>query len=305
MSDKMKKIVLILMTAALVLVVGAGGYVWSAATSAFGSIQENLDRSKSEKRLEELNLDEGEPISVLLMGVDELEGREDLGRSDTMILLTINPNQESIQMVSIPRDTLVDIRGYVTKDKISHAHALGGRETAVYTVEHFLDVPVDYYVKVNMESFKDTVDAVGGIEVENDQEFTFHEMHYPKGTIKLDGEKALGYARMRHLDPDDDFGRQERQRQVMEAVMEKGSSISSLTNFNDILNVVEENVLTNLSLGELWDIYTTYNVAIDQIEQHELQGEDIKKDGIYYFSPDEDELASLSTKLKEHLELED
>ncbi|MDV2684194.1 LCP family protein [Alkalihalophilus lindianensis] len=304
MSDKVKKFVLIIITACLVLVVGAGSYVWNAATSAFGSIQESLDRSKSEKRLEELNLDEGDPISVLLMGVDELESRDDLGRTDTMILLTINPSVESVNMVSIPRDTLTSIRGQATTDKISHAHALGGRETAIYTVEHFLDIPVDYYVTVNMESFKDTVDAVGGIEVENDQEFTFHEMHYPKGTIKLDGEKALGYSRMRHLDPDDDFGRQERQRQVMEAVMEKGASISSLANFTDILNVVEDNVTTNLSLGELWDIYSTYNAAIDEIEQHQIEGEDITKDGIYYFSPDEEKLEQLSNVLKEHLELE-
>ncbi|MFB4162263.1 LCP family protein [Alteribacillus sp. JSM 102045] len=302
-TEKRKKILLIIITTIGVLVLGAGGYVWQVVMSTVANIQENIDRVKSEKRLEEINFKDGDPISVLLMGVDDLESRQDLGRSDSLILLTINPHTESINMVSIPRDTYTEIRGNRTKDKISHAHAIGGSQMTIRTVEHFLDVPVDYFVKVNMESFKDIVDAVGGVEVYNDLDFTFYDEHYPKGTISLDGEKALGYSRMRHADPRGDFGRQLRQRQVIEAVIKKGSSISSITNFTDIFQVVENNVKTNLTLDDMWNIQSGYKKAINHIEQHQMEGEDKKKNGVYYYFPDEENLQLLSNELKEHLEV--
>ncbi|MBM7095666.1 LCP family protein [Bacillus sp. H-16] len=300
-----KKILLITLTFAVVLVVGAGGYVWQAVNATIGSIQENIDRNQSEKRQEAIDLEEGDPVSILLMGVDELETRDDLGRTDTMLLLTVNPKEESINMVSLPRDTLTEIRGQRTEDKISHAHAMGGSETALYTVEHFLDIPVDYFVKVNMESFVGLVDAIDGVEVDNEFEFIFHEMHYPEGKIKLDGEEALGYARMRKDDPKGDFGRQMRQREVIEEIIDKGASFSSITNLTDILEVVEDNVQTNLSLDEMWDIQSNYKNTINDVEQHEIKGEDRKMDGISYFFTDEDELESLSDELKQHLEVEE
>ncbi|WP_096190073.1 LCP family glycopolymer transferase [Evansella halocellulosilytica] len=299
-----KKILLITLTTLIVLVLGAGGYLWQAVNSTIGSIQENIDRSQSEKRLESINLDEGNPISILLMGIDELESRDDLGRTDTLLLLTINPHTESINMVSIPRDTYTEIRGIRTTDKISHAHAIGGSETALYTVEHFLDIPVDYFVKVNMESFVGLVDAIGGVEVDNEFEFTFHEMHYPEGTLILDGEEALGYSRMRADDPQGDFGRQLRQREVIEAIIDEGASFSSIANLTDILEVVEENVQTNLTINEMWNIQTNYKKAINNIEQHQIEGGSKKKDGIYYYFPDEEELQLLSNELKKHLEVE-
>ncbi|SDI46846.1 LCP family glycopolymer transferase [Alteribacillus bidgolensis] len=303
-TEKRKKIVLFIIVTIGVLVMGGGGYIWQAVASTTANIQEDLDRVKSEKRLEEINFKDGDPISVLLMGVDDLQSREDLRRADTLVLLTINPHTESVKMVSIPRDTYTDIRGNRTKEKISHAHAIGGSQTMISTVENFLDVPVDYFVKVNMDSFIDAVDAVGGIEVNNDLDFTFHDVHYPKGTLSLDGEKALGYARMRHEDPQGDFGRQQRQRQVIEAVINKGASISSITKFNDIFEVVEDNVKTNLTLDDMWNIQSTYKNAINNVEQHHIKGEGKKVDGKYNYVPDEEELHTLSQKLRNHLELD-
>ncbi|MFC0561034.1 LCP family glycopolymer transferase [Halalkalibacter alkalisediminis] len=290
-----------------VLIVGTGSYgiyFWQMVTSTVASIQEeDFDREKSEMRQEEVNLTDGDPISVLLMGLDERINRLDLARSDTLILLTINPHLESVHMVSIPRDSYTEIRGNRTKDKISHAHSIGGMETSIRTVENFLDVPVDYFIRVNMDSFKDVVDAVGGVEVENHLDFTFYDVHYPKGVIHLDGEKALGYSRMRHLDPKGDFGRQLRQRQVIEAVMEKGSNLSSITHFDDLFKVIENNVKTNLTLDEMWTIQSGYKKAIEQIEQHQIEGEETKKNGVYYYLPDEEHLQFLSNKLNEHLEV--
>ncbi|MGI2747160.1 LCP family protein, partial [Bacillus cytotoxicus] len=90
--------------------------------------------------------------------------------------------------------------------------------------------PINYYIEVNMEGFKDIVDAVDGVDVNNDLEFTQNKHHFAKGNIHLTGDEALAYTRMRKADSRGDFGRQMRQRQVMQAVIKKGASFSSLTN---------------------------------------------------------------------------
>lgn len=287
------------------LVLGTGGYafyLYKTASDTVAKIQEDIGRDKSEKRPDPIAFKEKDPISVLLMGVDEREG--DKGRSDSLILLTVNPNKKSMNMVSIPRDTRTEIIGKGKEDKINHAYAFGGTEMAINTVENFLDVPVDYFVKVNMESFKDIVDAVGGVEVNNTLNFTYDGKTFNKGTIALNGESALSYTRMRYEDPRGDFGRQDRQRQVIEAVIQKGANISSLTKFGEMFKVVENNVKTNLDMDEMWGIQENYKDARNSLEQFQVKGTGDKIGGVYYYIVPEEERIGLSNQLKEHLELE-
>ena len=301
---KKKKWLWIVLSIIGVLVLGTGGYafyLYKTAADTVASIHEDIGRDKSDKRTEEVKFTEKDPISILLMGVDEREG--DRGRSDSLILMTVNPNTQSTQMVSIPRDTRTEIIGKGKQDKINHSYAFGGTEMTVATVENFLDVPVDYFVKINMESFKDTVDAVGGVEVENNLDFTYEGYHFTKGTIQLDGKKALAYSRMRKEDPRGDFGRQERQRQIIEAVIKKGANISSVTKFGDMFGVVRDNVKTNLTFDEMWDIQANYKEASKKLEQFEVKGTDEKIDGIWYFLVPEEERLAISNQLKEHLEI--
>ncbi|XQY91550.1 LytR family transcriptional regulator [Metabacillus sp. HB246100] len=276
-------------------------YLYKSATDTVASIHEDLNRDKSDKRPEDVVFKDKDPISILLMGVDEREG--DRGRSDSLILMTVNPNTNSTQMVSIPRDTRTEIVGKGIDDKINHAYAFGGTEMAVATVENFLDVPVDYFVKINMESFKDTVDAVGGVEVNNTLNFSYGGYDFNEGTITLDGEKALAYTRMRYDDPRGDFGRQDRQRQVIEGVMKKGANISSITKFGDMFGVVRDNVKTNLTFDEMWEIQANYKSASSNLEQFQVNGTGDKINGIYYYIVPEEERLALSNQLKEHLEI--
>ena len=163
----------------LLLIIGAGVYAYSifnSLTNAVDTMHQPIKREKSEKRPEEITLTKQEPFSILLLGVDEREG--DRGRSDTMIVLTVNPNQNSIKMLSIPRDTRTEIIGHGTTDKINHAYAFGGEEMSMNTIENLLDIPIDYYVRVNMEGFKDIVDAVGGIKVNNNLDFSSDGHHF-------------------------------------------------------------------------------------------------------------------------------
>lgn len=301
---KKKKWLWITLSVIGLLVLGTGGYayyLYKSAADTVASIQEDLDRDKSEKRTEKVVFEEKDPISILLMGVDERKG--DRGRSDSLILMTVNPNTNTTQMVSIPRDTRTEIVGRGTQDKINHAYAFGGTEMAINTVEHFLDVPVDYFVKINMESFKDTVDAVGGIEVNNTLNFSYDGYDFTEGMTTLDGKKALAYTRMRYDDPRGDFGRQERQRQVIEAVIKKGANISSITKFGDMFGVVRDNVKTNLSFDEMWDIQANYKAASQNLEQFQVEGSGDTINGIYYYIVPEDNRLALSNQLKDHLEI--
>jgi LCP family protein required for cell wall assembly len=303
-KKKKKKLLWIILSIIGVLVLGTGGYafyLYKSAADTVASIHEDIDREKSDKRTEEVEFTEKDPISILLMGVDEREG--DAGRSDSLILMTVNPNTNSTQMVSIPRDTRTEIVGKGKQDKINHAYAFGGTEMAVATVENFLDIPVDYFVKINMESFKDTVDAVGGVEVNNTLDFSYSGFDFPKGNITLDGEKALAYTRMRYEDTRGDFGRQDRQRQVIEAVIKKGANVSSITKFGDMFGVVRNNVKTNLTFDEMWEIQANYKAASANLEQFQVKGAGDTIDGIYYYIVPEEERLALSNQIKEHLEI--
>jgi polyisoprenyl-teichoic acid--peptidoglycan teichoic acid transferase len=281
-----------------------GGYVYSvynSLTDAVDTMHEPIKREISEKRTEEISLDKAQPFSVLLLGVDEREG--DRGRSDSIITLTINPEQDSVKMLSIPRDTRTEIVGKGIEDKINHAYAFGGVEMSLATVENFLDIPIDYVVQINMEGFKDIVDSVGGVTVQNDLDFTYEGTHFPKGELKLSGEKALKYSQMRYEDPRGDFGRQQRQRQIIQGVINEGASLNTLANFGDIFKALGNNVKTNLTFNEIMTIQSKYKSASKSIEQLSINGQGTKINGTYYFKVSQDEQNRIKNTLKQHLAL--
>lgn len=300
---KWKRIMLVILTGVGVTIVAAGSYWWNLAAATFTNIQEDIDRKESEKRLEEITFEEHDPFSVLLMGIDEPEGEHDpYQRSDALILVTVNPSEGSTQMVSIPRDTYTEIAGHGEKDKINHAYAFGGTTMTIRTVEHFLDVPVDYFIRVDMKGLEDMVNAIGDIKVNNELEFNYKGVHFTEGPLQLNGEEAVKYSQMRKEDPRGDFGRQERQRKVISGIINKGASFSSITRVEDILKAIENNVRTNLSLKEIWDIQSNYKDALNSVKQHEIKGKDGEIDETYYYMPDEESVEELSAMLNSHLE---
>jgi polyisoprenyl-teichoic acid--peptidoglycan teichoic acid transferase len=289
---------------ALLLVAGVGAYAYTLYTSLEKTVEtmhKPIARMKSEKRDEQVTIEKKQPFSVLLLGVDERKG--DIGRSDTIIVLTVNPTQNSVKMLSIPRDTRTMIVGKGKESKINHAYAYGGAEMSINTVENFLDIPIDYYIKINMEGFKDIVDAVGGVTVQNDLDFTYEGAHFQKGTLTLDGAKALKYARMRKEDPRGDYGRQIRQRQIIQAVIREGASFSSLTNYQEIFSALGKNVQTDILFSEMMDIQKNYKGASKNIQQLTISGHGEKIGGTYYLVVDDDEKQKLRDELRNHLEL--
>lgn len=289
----------------LILLLAGGAYaftVYKSFKSAVDTMHEPIEREVSVKREEPIALEKKDPFSVLMLGVDERAG--DKGRSDTIIVLTVNPNNNSVKMLSIPRDTRTEIIGKGKEDKINHAYAFGGVPMAMDTVENFLDIPIDYYIQINMEGFKDIVDAVGGVTVQNDLDFTYDGFHFTKGELTLNGEKALSYSRMRYEDPRGDFGRQTRQRQIIQGVINKGASLSSLTNFSDIFSALGNNVRTNLTFDQMFDIQKNYKSAGQNIQQMEIKSSGTKINNIYYGIVTAEEQQRVQNELKAQLELQ-
>ena len=289
--------------ALLVALIAGGIYVYSVYsnfTTTLDTMHEPVEREQpSVERTEIVEFDQQDPFSVLLLGVDERE--DDRGRSDTMVVMTVNPETQSTKMVSIPRDTYTEIVGRGTTDKINHAYAFGGIEMSMNTTENLLDIPIDYVVQVNMEGFEDIVDAVDGVTVNNSLAFD----NFPEGEIELNGEQALDYVQMRKQDPRGDFGRQDRQKQVIQGIMRKGASINSLWNYKDIFDALGQNVRTNMTFDEMVDVQRNYQDAVTNVDQMIIEdgyGETIN--GIWYYMMDDAELAEIQSTLKEHLELE-
>jgi len=242
-----------------------------------------------------------EPFSVLLLGVDERSN--DSGRSDTMIVITVNPEKQTMKMLSIPRDTRTEIIGHDTVDKINHAYAFGGVPMAMDTVENLLDIPLDYYVFINMEGFLQIIDTLGGVTIENDMDLTYDSYHFPKGELSLNGDEALIFSRIRYEDPRGDFGRQIRQRQIIEAVMKKASTPSVILKASDMLDVVGDNVRMNFTVKDLIQLQSIYKKMDSSIEQLSFEAEGGQMiDRIWYYVPDETELQQIQTELKTHLE---
>ncbi len=307
-SSTGKKVFLTIFAIVAVLVVIAAGVGAKLYFDLSGSIKqtyESVERKNEEtkKRQQPVDLNKKEPFSVLLLGIDTGDlGRTEQGRSDTLMVATVNPNDNKTTLVSIPRDTYVDIVGYGTQDKINHAYAFGGAAMSMDTVEKYLDIPIDHYVSINMMGIKELVDAVGGVDVNNDLEFTQDGHQYAFGPIHLNGEEALGYIRMRHEDPRGDYGRQLRQRSIVEAVVKKVLTLDGVTQYRNILDAVEGNMKTDLSFNDMKKIALDYRGAFTTIDQLQMQGDGFMQDGVSYQRVSEDELQAVQKQLKKQLD---
>jgi len=290
----------IMLLIALVLVVGVGGFIGYT----YYQVDQTVKKIQSPvKNTGDKVVEEQKPVSVLLLGVDQRPGER--GRSDSIMVMTLNPTRNESRLISIPRDTKVDIVGKGTNDKINHAYSFGGPEMAIKTVEKFLNIPINYYAEINMEGFTSLVDAVGGVTVNNDIDFTVSGTHFPVGKVNLDGKSALKFTRMRYEDPRGDFGRQMRQREVIAQVANKLSSDVSVSNFNAIMDVVGKNAQTNVSFKPMRTLAFDYMGAFRNQKNLKLEGTGGKEgDGIYYWHPTEDSLKETQTALRYSLDME-
>lgn len=263
-------------------------------------------KNKSIKNLrgqQAIHLDGQKPFSILLLGTDTgALGRKEQGRTDSMILATVNPQTKQTKMLSIARDSRVKIARTNKLAKINSAYEYGGVSNTINTVQNFLDVPVDYYVLLNMRGIEQLVSAVGGVKVNNKFTFNYEGKHFPKGVIYLNGADALKYSRMRYSDPDNDFGRQRRQQQIIQAVLKKAVSLNMLTHYNEFLTAMQDNLQTNLTLKDVLSIQKKYRKALN-FQTLQLRGHGQMIDGQSYQVMDAHEVSAVTQTLKQQLNL--
>ncbi|WP_099159579.1 LCP family protein [Virgibacillus ndiopensis] len=301
-SDKRKKPkrlwLKISLAVILVLVLGVSAYAFSIYNNAKDTVNEKMHENVSsiDQKVGKKKISEQMPLNILLLGVDKRPG--DSGRSDALMVLSLDPKNNKMQLISIPRDTRTTIVGKGTKDKINHAYAFGGKDMSIATVENLLDIELDYYVQMNMKGLSEMVDAVGGINVQNeldwyDEGFYKKGYHYAKGEISLNGAKTMGYVRMRHLDPNGDFGRTKRQRQVIEAIVDKGASIASVNKINDMIDVLGNNMATNMDFEDMKDLLFNYKDVRKNMVNYMVKGSGTTIDGVYYYLVPDEEIAKV------------
>lgn len=279
-----KKIISMLLGLFLITLVGVGVYGFTIYQQSTSELSKTYKGFGNENNV----IDATQPLTILLMGVDTGSGsRTDRweGNSDSMILLTVNPITKETSMMSLERDILTNIggSGEQTQAKLNAAYANGGAKLAISTIQDLMNINIDRYVLINMEGLVQLVDAVGGIEVENKFDFPIsiseNEPEYtatvPPGKHKINGDQALVYARMRYDDPEGDYGRQKRQREVIQKVVQKVLSLNSVSHYQAILKAISNNMQTNIDLssGSIPKLLG-YQDAFKKIRSYQLRGED-------------------------------
>ncbi|WP_411333959.1 LCP family protein [Metabacillus indicus] len=290
---------------------GYAGYVFYQTYQAANNSYDDLGRDKSKLRDEAVTIS-NDPVSILLLGVEDYSSGGKGGRADTLMVATFNPKDQTMKLLSLPRDTRVNIPGKESKRKINSAYSSGGKELTIETVEDFLDIPIDYYATVNFEGFKNIIDIVGGITVDvpfdfeqNSDDPKAEKLEFKEGPMEMDGRYALAYARMRKADPNNDIGRNERQQQVVKEVINEIVSAGTLLKVDQLTNEVGENVETNMRMSELLGFYKKYNnFNTNKIETVKLEGVGEYIGNVAYWIPDDTSLANTQIELKKHLELE-
>lgn len=265
----------------LICLVVAGGFyeyhkVHSVAKGVFGAGDGKISKK----------LQNGEPVSVLAMGTDvgALDRGNSGGNTDSIELFTINPKKKTITMTSIPRDILVRVNTEDGPDyvKLNAAYAINGPKQTVKQVSELLDVPIDYYAVINMGVLKKVVNSVGGVEVDNPFAFDYEGHHFKKGKQHLNGNNALKYSRMRYDDPNNDYGRQKRQQQILKSVIDKFKSSGSIGAANKILDAVGDGVKTNIPIDDIATLYGNYHVAMNNVKTYHFKGQDATIEGVSF-----------------------
>ena len=232
---------------------------------------------------------------VLVMGVDKR--KDDVGRSDTLMIATIDPRLDQATLLSIPRDTRVKIRGR-GYDKINAAFAYGGVRLTESTVENFLGIDIDHYVMIDTNSFVKIIDAIGGVDIDVEKRMFYEDPWddngglvidlYP-GEQHMDGKTAVTYVRYR--DSEGDIGRVKRQQAFMAACMNKVTSPEILPRIPKILREVIDAVETDMSLRQLLELAGALKAAQQNgLETDMVPGYPLYIDDISYWIPDVEEV---------------
>lgn len=285
-------------------------FVGAAAAGALFASNSLLDKSADDV-VEDGLLTAKDKSTIMIMGVDERA--DDVGRSDTLMVATIDPKKDQAALMSIPRDTRVKIKGHGW-DKINAAYAYGsakggtegGEKLAQRTVEDFLGVNMDHYVVINIQAFQKIIDAIGGIDIDVEKRMYYEDpwdddggliIDLKPGMQHMDGKTAVTYVRYR--DEEGDIGRIKRQQKFMKACMDKVTSPTIIPKLPSVIKEVMSSVKTDLSFRQMLEFAGTLKEAQKNgLKTEMVPGKPLYIDGVSYWIPD---LRKLRTTLADTL----
>lgn len=285
-------------------------FVGAAAAGAMFASNSLLDKS-ADNVVEDGLLTAKDKSTIMIMGVDERA--DDVGRSDTLMVATIDPKKDQAALMSIPRDTRVKIKGHGW-DKINAAYAYGsakggtegGEKFAQRTVEDFLGVNMDHYVVINIQAFQKIIDAIGGIDIDVEKRMYYEDpwdddggliIDLKPGMQHMDGKTAVTYVRYR--DEEGDIGRIKRQQKFMKACMDKVTSPTIIPKLPSVIKEVMSSVKTDLSFRQMLEFAGTLKEAQKNgLKTEMVPGKPLYIDGVSYWIPD---LRKLRTTLADTL----
>ena len=301
-----KRIILGSLAFLLIFFIGIFGYFYIKYGSFLGEVFSIVKDVKTDViRVEE-------PINVLLLGMDigdtnDLSNKE-AKRTDTIILANFDPVKKDIKLVSVPRDTRVKING--RSQKINAAYPIGGERLVKELVGNILGVKVDYVVKIDYEGFRGIVDALGGVDMYIDQDMNYDDpaqdlhIHFNKGeTVHLDGKKAEEFFRWRKNNDgtgliNGDVDRIKNQQKFLNALIDKFLSFSTITKIDDIIDVLNKNIETNIPL----DVIVAYGLKGIEVNKNNINMVTLPGEGKYignvsYYIPNEKATKELRSTL--------
>lgn len=255
------------------------------------------------------------PFNVYIAGGDGFGSIDAIFNTDVNMVATIDPVNRKVLLTSIPRDYYVNLvlQGEEAYDKLTHA-GYYGIEESVKSVEKLLNTDINYYVKVNFSTIEGIVDAIGGVDVYSDYDFyerAFRKYHYTVGYNHLNGEQALAFARERKSFADGDIQRVKNQQKVVEAIIKKVTSSTALiSNYDQILNSISDNMDTNISSK---DISKLVKMQLNDMRGWSVESINLTGTGqmgptytfptlnLYTMLPNEDSVNEAQTKIKDYL----
>lgn len=270
---------------------------------------------KITKKVSGPKINKGDSFNIFVSGIDTYGPINEVSRSDVNIILTVNTKTKKVLITTTPRDSYVPIAlgGNDQKDKLTHA-GLYGVDASIKTLENLYNIDLNYYVRLNFTSFLKLIDYLGGVDVDNDKAFTakHNGQYYAAGRIHLNANQALGFVRERYALSDGDRDRGRNQQKVITAIIRKLTSAEALTNFNDILQGIQDSIQTNMpfvtmmnlvnSQLETGGLYSVESTDLTGVGSMDLPSYAMPNSKLYMMEVDENKLQSIKDAMKAIME---
>ena len=280
-KHKKRKIIGIVILAVILLIVGVyGSIIWKFYKDTVDIVPaDEVDPKAKSVKIAEADQKDDEVYNVLLVGTDSRDPNSDMGRSDSIMLVSFNKKENKSTVVSFLRDSLVDIDGY-GKSRLGHTYAYGGVGLTINTINKTYDLDIQNYITINFENLVGIIDEIGGVKVYiSEEEAEYYRQNgmpdIQSGDVILTGSQALAHARNRTLGSD--FERTRRQRSVMYGIYRKVMEDKDPSSILSLINYCMNQVETNMSVTEIYDMAKDV-LAVDNLK---MQQASLPQDGTY------------------------